>query len=135
MSAPRPPRHSGIFPRNATALVIEPDGAVRQMLKLCLERRANFTVLATGSARQAVSLAQTFRASVVIMEQTLPGLRSQSLLRTMRYANGTKDAVLTLLADDPEDVPPMDALVVVPKPFSPLSLAQRLAVLTAVYAA
>src|SRR5919197_2544808 len=106
-------------------LIVEDDPALREFLRVALDR--NFRFAETGDGIEAVELARAIRPDIVLLDVMLPGQSGLDALRSIRADDELKDTrVIVMTAFS--DVRPSDMAAAggadrfLAKPFDPLEL-------------
>ena len=110
----------------ATVLLVEDEPELRELIRSCLER-AGFTVLSAGSGAEAITLATSAAADLVILDLGLPDVPSETVAREMRVTGPVPVLMLTARAAEEDRTAGLDlgADDYVIKPFSPQELVRR----------
>jgi CheY-like chemotaxis protein len=107
----------------ATILVVEDEDAVRQMLKLTLER-AGFVVLDAADGRAALRLAAEARKpfSLVISDLSMPGMGGEEVIKRLRQL--MPDTQMLLMSGYADSTTPgeLSDIRILGKPFTPRQL-------------
>jgi len=112
-----------------SVLVVEDDSAIRDLLQYTFER-ANFRVLAAGSAERAIELVKERVPTVAVIDWMLPAVSGLSLIEKLRRDPRTAGIPLLMVTardGEQERVTGLDAGAddYVTKPFSPSELIAR----------
>jgi two-component system OmpR family response regulator len=112
-------------------LVVEDDRDIVNLVTLVLGEVAGYTVQACSSAREAVEVAGSFAPDLILLDVMMPGTDGIATLGKLRRLPATRETpfvFMTAMAT-PGDLARYEALGclgVIPKPFDPTTLAQRL---------
>jgi len=109
-----------------TVLVVEDEQKLRELVRSYLER-AGFAVLSTGSGAEAISLAQSTRPDLVVLDLGLPDIPGESVAREIRVTGSTPILMLTARSSEEDRIGGLElgADDYVTKPFSPRELVLR----------
>ena len=109
-----------------TILVVEDETKIRSLLRGYLER-AGFSVLTTGSGAEALTLAVTASADLVVLDLGLPDVPGETVAREIRRSGRTPILMLTAKAGEEDRIAglEMGADDYVTKPFSPQEVVLR----------
>jgi DNA-binding response OmpR family regulator len=109
-----------------TVLVVEDEQKLRELVRSYLER-AGFAVLTTGSGAEAISLADSARPDLVVLDLGLPDIPGESVAREVRAAGPTPILMLTARSSEEDRIGGLElgADDYVTKPFSPRELVLR----------
>jgi DNA-binding response OmpR family regulator len=109
-----------------TVLVVEDEQKLRELVRSYLER-AGFAVLTTGSGAEAISLADSARPDLVVLDLGLPDVPGESVAREIRAAGPTPILMLTARSSEEDRIGGLElgADDYVTKPFSPRELVLR----------
>jgi DNA-binding response OmpR family regulator len=109
-----------------TVLVVEDEQKLRELVRSYLER-AGFAVLTTGSGAEAISLADSARPDLVVLDLGLPDIPGESVAREIRAAGPTPILMLTARSSEEDRIGGLElgADDYVTKPFSPRELVLR----------
>lgn len=80
----------------ATILYIEDDEAIRQLVRLILERRSNIKLFEAATGREGLSLALTVQPDLILLDISLPDMDGSEVLKMLR--NNTHTAVVPVIA-------------------------------------
>jgi DNA-binding response OmpR family regulator len=110
----------------ATVLVVEDEQKLRDLVRSYLER-AGFTVLATGSGAEAITMASEAAPDLVVLDLGLPDVPGETVARELRAAGATPILMLTAKATEEDRIRGLElgADDYVTKPFSPRELVLR----------
>jgi DNA-binding response OmpR family regulator len=110
----------------ATVLLVEDERKLRDLVRSYLER-AGFAVLSTGLGAEAISLAQSARPDLVVLDLGLPDVAGESVARELRAAGTTPILMLTARSSEEDRIRGLElgADDYVTKPFSPRELVLR----------
>lgn len=112
-------------------LLVDDEPDIRRVAELTLRRLGSFEVEAVGSGREAIAAVQRQPPDLVLLDATLPEMDGPEILAQLRKLPGTGGIPVVFLTARclPADVARYAALgaaAVIPKPFDPLELPQRL---------
>jgi DNA-binding response OmpR family regulator len=111
----------------ANVLVVEDERDIRDLLRRYLER-AGLSVLTTGSGAEALTLAQSGAADLVLLDLGLPDVEGTDVLSEIRRASAVPVVVLTARSDLQDRIHGLElgADDYVTKPFSPREVVLRI---------
>ena len=109
---------------------------IRDVVRLALETLGGFTIESCESGDAAVAKASAFGPELLLLDDMMPGMDGPATFRRLRQMPELKNTpVLFMTAQAmPEDIARLEALgamAVIPKPFDPLTLADRVRMLWA----
>jgi DNA-binding response OmpR family regulator len=109
-----------------TVLIVEDEQKLRELVRSYLER-AGFAVLTTGSGAEAISLADSARPDLVVLDLGLPDVPGESVAREIRAAGPMPILMLTARSSEEDRIGGLElgADDYVTKPFSPRELVLR----------
>jgi DNA-binding response OmpR family regulator len=110
----------------ATVLLVEDERKLRDLVRSYLER-AGFAVLSTGSGAEALTLAASAGADLVVLDLGLPDVPGDTVARELRAAGPVPILMLTARAGEEDRIAGLQlgADDYVTKPFSPRELVLR----------
>ena len=111
-------------------LYVEDEPDIRAVAELALSAVGGFELCTCESGEQAVREAVAFAPDLMILDVMMPGMDGPSTLRALRELPEMADvpAIFMTAKVQPEEVKQLlalGALEVIPKPFDPMTLAQR----------
>ncbi len=112
-------------------LVIDDEDDIRRIARVCLTRMGNMEVIDAADAAEGLRRAETERPDVVLLDVLMPGTDGPAVLQALRRREATRDIPVVFLTGraregDVESLKALGAAGVLPKPFDPLTLAERL---------
>jgi two-component system OmpR family response regulator len=113
-------------------LYVEDEEDIRTVATMALESLGGYTVLACGSAAEAIAQAPAARADLILLDVMMPVTDGPATLAALRKIEQTAQtpAVFMTAKVQPADVTylkGLGAIEVIPKPFDPMTLADQLA--------
>jgi DNA-binding response OmpR family regulator len=110
----------------ATVLLVEDERKLRDLVRSYLER-AGFTVLSTESGAEALTLAASASADLVVLDLGLPDVAGETVARELRAAGPIPILILTAKSAEEDRIRGLElgADDYVTKPFSPRELVLR----------
>lgn len=115
------------FPAMARrVLVIDDMEDVREIARAGLER-AGWEVEVAASGPQGLELAARRVPDAVLLDVKMPGMDGRAVAEALRRRAATRSVPVVLLTAGPGEASGVEAAGVIPKPFDPLTLAERLA--------
>ena len=111
-------------------LYIEDDPDIQAVARLALEQLGGFIVELCDSGQAALERFPLFRPDMVLLDVMMPGMDGPTTLRALRaLPEGELTPVVIMTAKvQPQEIAQyrqLGALDVIPKPFDPLALAER----------
>jgi two-component system OmpR family response regulator len=112
-------------------LYVEDDVSIRTIATMALEAVGGFTVIACASGAEALAAAPTARADLLLLDVMMPGMDGPSTLKALRGMPETAatPAIFMTAKVQPEEIAQhkaLGALDVIPKPFDPMALPDRI---------
>ena len=111
-------------------LYVEDEPDIRVVARLALEQLGGFTVELCGSGPEALERCPTFNPDLILLDVMMPGMDGPSTLLALRaLPNCSRTPVVFMTAKvQPQEIAhyrQLGAVDVIPKPFDPLALADR----------
>lgn len=111
-------------------LYVEDEPDIRAVARLALEHLGGFVVELCGSGPEALQRFAAFEPDLILLDVMMPGMDGPSTLRALRALPGaTRTPVIFMTAKvQPQEIAhykDLGAIDVIPKPFDPLALADR----------
>ena len=109
-----------------TILVVEDESKIRSLLRGYLER-AGYSVLTTDSGAEALTMADSARPDLIVLDLGLPDVAGETVAREVRRAGPTPILILTTKAGEEDRIAGLElgADDYVTKPFSPQEVVLR----------
>jgi two-component system OmpR family response regulator len=112
-------------------LYVEDDVTIRTIAKMTLEAVGGFTVIACASGPEALAAASTAAADLLLLDVMMPGMDGPTTLKGLRAIPQTAHtpAIFMTAKVQPEEIAQykaLGALDVIPKPFDPMTLSDRI---------
>lgn len=103
---------------------------IRDVVRLALETLGGFTIESCASGDEAIAKAPAFGPELLLLDDMMPGLDGPSTFRRLRSLAGMErtPAIFMTAQAMPDDVTRLKAIgaiAVIPKPFDPTTLADR----------
>ena len=110
-------------------MVVEDDAPVRRLITASLSAE-DYTVVAAGTAAEAVQLAATQNPDIILLDLGLPDLDGVEVIRRVRSWSNVPIIVISARSEDPDKIDALDAGAddYLTKPFSVAELLARLRV-------
>jgi DNA-binding response OmpR family regulator len=110
----------------ATVLLVEDEYKLRELVRSYLEREG-IVVLSTGSGAEALTLSESSRVDLVVLDLGLPDVAGTAVLRDLRARSDVPVIVLTAMSEERDRIAGLQlgADDYVTKPFSPQELVLR----------
>ena len=113
-------------------LIVEDEDTIRQVAMLSLRKLAGHEVLAVESGAQALAQAEAFMPELIMLDVVMPDMDGPATLQALRErpALATVPAVFLTARTMPREVAhlrSLGAVDVIPKPFDPHGLCERVA--------
>ncbi len=117
---------------NKCILIIDDDEDIREVAKLCLEAVGGWQVCAAQSGSEGLIKAQSQQPFAILLDIMMPDMDGLSTLEKLRVNPLTKNIPVIFLTAknnllDPDRFAQMGVKGIIPKPFDPMSLAERVA--------
>jgi len=111
-------------------LLVEDDPDVAMVARLALEALGGFRVLLCTTGEQALARAPGFAPDLVLLDVMMPGMDGPAIFASLHRTPGLENVPVAFMTAKvrPHEVRDLMALGVadvIPKPFDPLTLAQR----------
>jgi CheY-like chemotaxis protein len=111
-------------------LLVEDEEDIRAVAEVALETVGGFTLKACASGRDAVEEIAGFAPQLLILDVMMPGMDGPETLREIRALPGYRDIPAVFMtakvqSDEVASYLAEGALDVIPKPFDPMALADR----------
>jgi CheY-like chemotaxis protein len=113
-------------------LVVDDQRVMRSIAELSLGKLGGFTLQLCGSGEEALQVAETFAADLLLLDMNMPVMDGVATFKQLRARGITAPAVFFTVrasAADRDMFISLGALGVIPKPFNPLKLPSQLEVL------
>ena len=110
-------------------LIIDDERDMRDIASLSLARSGDMQVLTAASGSEGVKIAREQCPDCILLDLMMPAMDGRATLAALRGEEATKRipvVVMSAASDDAKDLQPLGAAGVIPKPFDPLTLANRL---------
>jgi CheY-like chemotaxis protein len=110
-------------------LIIDDERDIREIASLSLTRSGEDQVITASSGSEGVRLAREQRPDAILLDLMMPSMDGRATLEALRGEQSTARIPVVLLSaatDDAQDLKPLGAVGVIPKPFDPLTLSARL---------
>jgi CheY-like chemotaxis protein len=110
-------------------LIIDDELDMREIASLSLSRGGDMQVITAGSGPEGVRMAREQRPDAILLDLMMPAMDGRATLLELRREESTKRipvVVMSAASDDAQDLKPLGAAGVIPKPFDPLTLPARL---------
>lgn len=111
-----------------TVLLVDDDAGVRLVARLALERTSGWAVTVVASGEEALQVAPSLQPDLVLLDGYMPGMDGLATLGQLRDVGVEAPVVFLTGAMEPEVVRSYlaaGAVGAVPKPFDPLTLADK----------
>lgn len=107
-------------------LIVDDDAFIRRIVEITLCEVANWDVVTAGSGVEALTVLQTMRPDVVLLDVMMPGMDGPTTLAKIRETIGSDLPVILMTAkvqsDDMKSYLRTNATGVISKPFDPMTL-------------
>ena len=114
-----------------TILYVEDEPDIRAIAELALQTIGGFSLTSCASGKEALAAARTEVPDIIVLDVMMPEMDGPETLRKLREIPSMADvpAIFMTAKVQPSEIAEyraLGALDVIPKPFDPLSLAQRI---------
>jgi len=111
-------------------LYVEDEADIQKIAKLALESVGGFEVLICGSGTEALEKAEDFGPDILLLDVMMPGMDGPDTLVELKKIESLKDTPSVFLTAkampaEVERYKELGALGVIPKPFDPMQLADK----------
>jgi len=109
-------------------LIIDDEFDIREIATLSLTR-GEIQVITASSGSEGVRLAREQHPDAILLDLMMPTMDGRATLRALRDETATAGIPVVLMSaasDDAQDLKPLGAAGVIPKPFDPITLPARL---------
>ncbi len=112
-------------------LYVEDDADIREVAKIALEAVGGFTVKICSSGRQALDEAPGFDPDFILLDVMMPGMDGPTTLNELRKLPGLEEKPVVFMTakvmrSEIGHYKELGAVDVIPKPFDPMTLAERI---------
>jgi two-component system, OmpR family, response regulator len=112
-------------------LFIEDEADIRTVAKMALEMVGGFEVRACASGAEGVAAALDAKADLVLLDVMMPGMDGPATLKALRAIPQTAATPVIFMtakvqSSEVAGYKALGALAVIPKPFSPMDLANQI---------
>ncbi len=111
-------------------LYVEDEPDIQAVARLALEHLGGFTVEVCSSGHEALEKILAFKPDLILLDVMMPGMDGPTTLRALRETAEGKDKPVVFMTAkvQPQEVEQylkLGALDVIPKPFDPMTLADK----------
>ena len=110
-------------------LIIDDEMDMREIASLSLSRGGDMQVITASSGPEGVRMAREQSPDAILLDLMMPAMDGRATLAALRRDEATARIPVILMSassDDAQDLRPLGAAGVIPKPFDPLTLPARL---------
>lgn len=110
-------------------LIIDDERDIREIASLSLARTGEIQVITASSGPEGVRLAREHCPDAILLDLMMPAMDGRATLAALQGEAATARIPVVFLSassDDAQDLKPLGAAGVIPKPFDPLTLPKRL---------
>jgi DNA-binding response OmpR family regulator len=110
-------------------LIIDDEHDIREIATLSLTRHGDMQVITAGSGAEGVRLAREQRPDAILLDLMMPAMDGRATLAALRGQEATAGIPVVFLSattEEAQDLTPLGAAGVIPKPFDPMTLSARL---------
>jgi two-component system, OmpR family, response regulator len=112
-------------------LYVEDEPDIQAIAKIALESIGGFTVEACSSGQQAISVAESFRPDLILLDVMMPDMDGPSTLQALRKIQQTATTPVIFMtakvqSQEITSYKKMGAIDIIPKPFDPMTLSQTI---------
>ena len=111
-------------------LYVEDEADIREIAEFALEDEG-FDIVFCASGEQAVEKASDFQPEVILLDVMMPGMDGPTTLKNLRTIPGLETTPVIFLTakvqpNEIKDFIALGAIDVIPKPFDPMTLAEKI---------
>lgn len=111
-------------------LYVEDDPDIQMIASLALEKVGGFTVKAFSSGRDAIAEAASFGPDLILLDVMMPDMDGPTTLAGLRTEAGLEQIPVVfmtakVMSSEVDEYRALGAVDVIPKPFDPMTLAER----------
>jgi CheY-like chemotaxis protein len=112
-------------------LYVEDEPDIRTIVRLSLESFGGFTVKICSSGSEALAAAAAFAPDFIMLDAMMPGMDGPSVLSALREIPGLVDTPVVFVTakampSEIERFKQLGAVDVIPKPFDPMTLSEKI---------
>jgi len=110
-------------------LIIDDERDIREIASLSLTRNGEMQVITASSGSEGVRLAREQCPDAILLDLMMPSMDGRATLAALRRQESTARIPVVFLSattEEAQDLTPLGAAGVIPKPFDPLTLPARL---------
>jgi CheY-like chemotaxis protein len=112
-------------------LYVEDDADIQEVAKMALETVGEFTVKICSSGRQALTEAPGFDPDLILLDVMMPDMDGPTTLHELRKLPGLEEKPVVFMTakvmqSEIGRYEELGAVGVIPKPFDPMTLAERI---------
>ena len=114
-----------------TVLMVEDEADIREVAKMSLELVGGLRVETCSSGEEAMQRAQGIAPDLIMLDVMMPGMDGPTTLKGLRGLAGLEQTPVVFMTakvmqSEVDDYKALGAVDVIPKPFDPMVLADRL---------
>ena len=111
-------------------LYVEDEADIREVAKFALEDEG-FEILFCASGQEAIDKSESFKPEVILLDVMMPGMDGPTTLKNLREITGFENIPVIFLTAKVQpaeinELKALGALDVIPKPFDPMTLADKI---------
>lgn len=111
-------------------LIVDDEADIREIAQVSMELGGEWQTFAAGSGREALSVAVASQPDVILLDVMMPELDGPGTLALLRADVRTRAIPVIFLTakvqlSEQRQLQVLDAIGLIPKPFDPMILAQR----------
>jgi len=110
-------------------LIIDDEHDMREIASLSLTRGGDIQVLTANSGSEGIRIAKEQHPDAILLDLMMPAMDGRATLAALRREEATAGipvVVMSASSEGTEDLKPLGAAGIIPKPFDPLTLPARL---------
>jgi DNA-binding response OmpR family regulator len=110
-------------------LIIDDERDIRELASVSLARSEDMQVITASSGPEGVRLAREQHPDAILLDLMMPAMDGRATLQALRGETATATIPVVLMSaasDDAQELAPLGAAGVIPKPFDPITLPARL---------
>ena len=112
-------------------LIVDDEDDIRELVRISLERVGGLEVLSASSGEEGIAVATAEQPDAILLDAMMPGLDGPQTLERLKASDATSAIPVVFLTGSVQEVERngflgLGAAGILPKPFDPMTLADRL---------